>query len=246
VFTLSPKRADPAPGPRPAPELARYDQQIINERGYVPASPTPPVDPEAALGVLTEVLNRDGQQLPATQTRNQALADADHLALLYAIWNAETAGARKQRYKRLLLDALPPGHRAEPGHQARWLWRTLRAAELAGLDVSQILTTAIGERDLAGARDIASVIDARLRNRFGAVIPLPFGPWSDQIPEITAPDRRAYAEQIAGRGSGTAELAETGALASSPSACRAAAGSPRPSANAAKTEYSFAVCLPVS
>src|SRR5207302_9616900 len=27
VFTLSPKLADPAPGPRPAPELARYDHQ---------------------------------------------------------------------------------------------------------------------------------------------------------------------------------------------------------------------------
>ena len=26
VFTLSPKVADPAPGPRPAPELARYDK----------------------------------------------------------------------------------------------------------------------------------------------------------------------------------------------------------------------------
>jgi hypothetical protein len=26
VFTTSPKQADPAPGPRPAPELARYDQ----------------------------------------------------------------------------------------------------------------------------------------------------------------------------------------------------------------------------
>jgi ATP-dependent exoDNAse (exonuclease V) alpha subunit len=26
VFTISPKRADPVPGPRPAPELARYDQ----------------------------------------------------------------------------------------------------------------------------------------------------------------------------------------------------------------------------
>jgi hypothetical protein len=29
------------------------------------------------------------------------------------------------------------------------------------------------------------------------VIPLPFGPWSAQIPAITDPDRRAYAEQIA-------------------------------------------------
>jgi hypothetical protein len=147
--------------------------------------------------VLADVLNRDGQQLSATQTRNQALADADHLAFLYAIWTAETAHAREQRYQDLLLNALPPGHRAEPSHQARWLWRTLRAAELAGLDVTQILTTAIGERDLAGARDIASGIDARLRNRFGSVIPLPFGPWSDQIPEIADSGRRAYAGQIA-------------------------------------------------
>jgi len=49
--------------------IDRYDQ-IITERGDVPASLTPPADPEAALGVLAEVLNRDGQQLPATQTRN--------------------------------------------------------------------------------------------------------------------------------------------------------------------------------
>jgi hypothetical protein len=27
VFTASPKRADPSPGPRPAPELARYDRR---------------------------------------------------------------------------------------------------------------------------------------------------------------------------------------------------------------------------
>ena len=29
------------------------------------------------------------------------------------------------------MNALPPGYRREPGHQARWLWRTLRGAELA-------------------------------------------------------------------------------------------------------------------
>jgi hypothetical protein len=40
VFTTSPKRADPVPGPRPAPELARYDQ-IHPERDGVPA-PLPP------------------------------------------------------------------------------------------------------------------------------------------------------------------------------------------------------------
>ncbi len=112
-------------------------------------------------------MDRDGQQLSATQTWNQALADADHLALLNAIWTTETAPARQQRYKDLLLGALPPGYRTEPGHQARWLWRTPRAAELAGLDPAQILAAAIAERDLAGARDIPAVIDARIRQRAG-------------------------------------------------------------------------------
>ena len=136
VFTVSPKRANPVPGPRPAPELARYDQ-IHSERAGVPAPATPPAPAATALGVLSAVLDRDGQQHSATQTRHQALSDADHLAVLHAIWTAETTPARDQHYRDLLLAALPPGHRAEPGHQARWLWRTLRTAELAGLDPAQ-------------------------------------------------------------------------------------------------------------
>ncbi len=45
VFTLSPKRADPVPSPRPAPELARYDQ-IHTERAASP--PRPPRPPPSA------------------------------------------------------------------------------------------------------------------------------------------------------------------------------------------------------
>ena len=148
--------------------------------------------------MLAGVLERDGQQLSATQTRHQALTDADHLAVLHAIWAAETTPARHQHYTDLLLATLPPGYRTEPSHQARWLWRTLRAAELAGLDAAQILAAAIAERDLAGARDIPSVLDTRLRNRVGPLVPLPPGPWSAQLPVgITDPERRAYAAAIA-------------------------------------------------
>ena len=157
VFTTSPKRADPVPGPRPAPELARYDQ-IHAERDGVRAPATRPAAPGAALGVLAGVLDRDGQQHSATQTRQQALADADHLAVLHAIWTAETTPARQQRYRDLLAAALPPEHHRGTSHQARWLFRTLRAAELAGLDPAQVLADAIGERDLAGSRDLAAVL----------------------------------------------------------------------------------------
>ena len=196
VFTTSPKRADPVPGPRPAPELARHDH-IQAERDRVRAPDAPPAAPGAALGVLAAVLDRDGQQRSATQARQQALADADHLALLHAIWTAETTPARQQRYRDLLMAALPPEHRDAPGHQARWLFRTLRAAELAGLDPAQVLTDAIGERDLAGSRDPAAVLDARIRSRLGAPVPLPAGPWSAQVPAITDPERHAYVTEIA-------------------------------------------------
>ena len=177
VFTLSPKIADPTPGPRPAPELARYDR-LTAERGSEPADAGQTAGTGDALGVLSDVLERDGQQLSALQTQQQALSNADHLAILHAIWTAETSPAREQRYKKLLMDALPPGYRQEPSHQARWLWRTMRAAELAGLDPGQALAAAIGERPLTGARDVPSVIDARLRHRVGPLVPLPLGPWS--------------------------------------------------------------------
>ena len=117
VFTVSPRRADPVPGPRPAPELARYDK-IYAERGGVPAPPTAPAVPGTALSALAAVLDRDGQQHSAAQARNQALADADHLAMLHAIWIAETSPARQQRYRNLLTAALP-GHHAEPGPRDR-------------------------------------------------------------------------------------------------------------------------------
>jgi hypothetical protein len=191
VFTVSSTRADPVPGPRPAPELARYDRVTAGPGGQ-PATGT-----GEAITVLSAVLDRDGQQLSATQNRDQALADADHLAVLHAIWTAEITSARDERYTGLLMAALPPGYRNQPGHQARWLWRTVRAAELAGLDAGQLLAAAIGERDLAGARDIPSVIDARLRHRAGALVPLPAGPWSAQLPAITDPGRRTYAAQVA-------------------------------------------------
>jgi hypothetical protein len=44
VFTLSPKRADPVPGPRPAPELTRYDR-LHPERAGNPGLATPPEPP---------------------------------------------------------------------------------------------------------------------------------------------------------------------------------------------------------
>jgi hypothetical protein len=147
--------------------------------------------------VLAEVIGRDGTELSASQTWQQALAGADHLAVLHAAWTAETTSAREQRSRELLMAALPPGQRQEPSHRKQWLWRTLRAAELAGLDARQVLAEAVGERDLTCARDIPAVIDSRIRRRTGALVPLPAPAWSEQLSEISDPKRRAYIAEIA-------------------------------------------------
>ena len=51
VFTRSPKLADPVPGPRPAPELARYDRRTDRDRRPAPAAAAaPPGRPNRAGG----------------------------------------------------------------------------------------------------------------------------------------------------------------------------------------------------
>src|SRR5205823_5027778 len=79
----------------------------------------------------------------------------------------------------------------------KWLWRTLRAAELAGLDAEQVLAAAIGERDLAGSRDVPSVVDARLLAKVNPLVPQPAGPWSAQVPEIADPERQRLVAELA-------------------------------------------------
>jgi hypothetical protein len=147
--------------------------------------------------VLADVLGRDGAELSASAVRQRNLVGADHLAILNAIWTAETQAARHDRYRELVTAALPPGHRQPLSHQARWLFRTLHAAELAGLDPAEVTRTAIACRDLAGARDIASVLDARIRPRVDPLLPRPQGLWAERVPHQPDPEHRAYLAKIA-------------------------------------------------
>ena len=136
--STTPPTADPASGTRPAPELERYERTRHERTGHLPAERLAAggsgPDPREPIAVLADILDRDGTQIPATQTRQRNLANAGHLAVLNAIWAAETRQAQDARYRELVMAALPPGHRHELSNQARWLYRTLRSAELAGLD----------------------------------------------------------------------------------------------------------------
>ena len=201
VSTTPAKVADPAQGTRPAPELTRSERIQQERAGHLPAIPPAAVpgspDPREPIAVLADILDRDGTQLSATETRARSLASADHLAVLGAIWAAETKDAQHARYRDLVMAALPGEYRQELSHQAKWLYRTLRSAELAGLDPAEVAHTAIASRDLTGARDIAGVIDARIRQRIYPLLPQPQGPWAERVPELPDPGRRAYLAEIA-------------------------------------------------
>ena len=200
VFTTPARPADPQPGTRPAAELDRYERIRHERQGYPAPQPAPDLggaELREPVAMLADVLSRDGAELSATETRRRNLASADHLAALHAIWTAETRATRHDRYRDLITAALPPGHRQPLSHQARWLFRTLHAAELAGLDPADVIATAITSRDLAGSRDIAAVLDARIGPRIDPLLHQSQGRWTSRIPSLPDSDRRTYLAQIA-------------------------------------------------
>jgi conjugative relaxase-like TrwC/TraI family protein len=196
VCTTPTKLADPAPGTRPAPELARYDH-LTTEAGAGGSGERDAPGTTSPASVLAEIISgRDGARQSAAQAWQQTLSDADHLAVLHAMWITETTPLREQRYRALLQAALPLGSGHQHSHKEQWLHRTLRAAELAGLDPGNVLTRAIAERDLTGARDPAAVIDSRIRRRHD-LVPLPAPDWSAQVPEVSDPERSRFLRQLA-------------------------------------------------
>jgi len=200
VFTTPTRPADPQLGARSAPELDRYERIRQERQGLPTAEPAPdsygPHQREP-VAVLADVLSCDGAELSATETRRRNLANADHLAVLHAIWTAETRDARHDRYRELVAAALPPRHRGELSHRALCLYRTLHAAELAGLDPAEVLRAAIASRDLAGSRDIAAVLDARIRQRTDPLLPQSQGRWTSRVPQLPDPARHAYLTEVA-------------------------------------------------
>jgi hypothetical protein len=201
LFTTPTRPADPQPGTRPAPELSRYERIRQERTGHLPPEPTPAslgnADPREPIAVLADVLGRDGAELSASTIRQRNLANADHLGTLHAIWTGETTAARHDHYRDLVLAALPPGHHQPLSQKVRWLFRTLHAAELAGLDPAEVISTAIASRDLGGAQDLAAVLDARIRPRVHPLLPQPQASWAERVPDLPAPDHHAYLSKIA-------------------------------------------------
>ncbi len=206
VSTRSARVAEPEAGTRPAPELDRH-ARIERERAGMP---TPMAEvaagsieggpgPRDAIAAAADILGYDRAEASALETQCSALANADHLAVLNAMWQGETGRLQADRYREIVLAALPEQYAAQglTSHQATWLWRTLWSAELAGLNAEAVVGQAIASRSLAGARDLPSVIDARIRRAVGPVVPLRSRRWSDRVPEVADPGQRAFLSELA-------------------------------------------------
>lgn len=171
---------------------------LRRERAGLPAEPAK-ADPDARepVAVLAGCLDREAGEDSATEYQRKSLARADHLALLYARWADQVKTADRERYQRIVQNALPEEWRGKLSPQATWLYRTMKAAELAGLDAADVTQTAIRSRSLDGTRDVASVVDARMRAMVEPLVPLPLSPWSERVPEIADPERQEYVRRLA-------------------------------------------------
>jgi hypothetical protein len=200
AFTETGRTADPQAGTRPAPELARHHRIQAERAALSPPQPASmATEAREATAVLADVLARDNADLSATETREQALAAAASLATLDVIWQDQAGPLRRDRYRQAVTAALPAGYpdTVLDTPAAAWLWRTLRAAETAGLDPAQITRDAISSRTLTGARDTAAVIDHRLRQITDPLTPLPPPPWTEQIPATPDPELALFLTRLA-------------------------------------------------
>jgi conjugative relaxase-like TrwC/TraI family protein len=201
-ITEYPRLADTREGSRPAPELQRAHRLEREHTGLRPGEPqpsdggVPAVDP---VSVLAGVLARDGSELSATETLERELSRADHLGVLGGIWDDLVRREQHTRFEQVLRETLPGDltEQALGDPACTWLWRSLREAETAGLDGGDVLRQAVAARSMAGARDVARVLDSRVRRMLHGVQPQPPGPWADRVPDLGSPDLNRYLREVA-------------------------------------------------
>jgi conjugative relaxase-like TrwC/TraI family protein len=201
-ITQFPRLADTREGSRPDPELRRLRRLNREHAGLPPTEPSagspqvPDLDP---VTVLAGVLARDGGELSATETLERELSRADHLGVLGGIWDDLARRAQHARFGRVLRDILPGdlAQGAVDDLACTWLWRSLREAELAGLDGDDVLRQAVESRSMIGARDVARVLDSRVRRRLNGVQPQLPGRWTDRVPDTGSAELNRYLRELA-------------------------------------------------
>jgi len=187
VVTERVHAADLSPEPRPAPEIGE------------PAARDDPAPRRHRIAVLADVLDRQQTGRSATGTMRQELERAASLATLAPMWADVTRAHATRRYEYTVQSLLAAGEwqRYEQDAERDTLTRLLRAADLAGHDVEDVLCHAIEGRDFGGADSIAAVLHGRIRRIVGTPEPRASASYADRTPVIADPDADRFARELA-------------------------------------------------
>jgi hypothetical protein len=187
VITERARAADLSPQAGPAPEL--------EDPGAHDDGATPP----HRLTVLGGVLEREQAEQAATQTMRQELERAASLATLAPIWADVTRTHAVRRYERTLQSLLGSAEwqQYEQDPERGTLTRLLRAAQLAGHDVDDVLSRAVQVRDFGGARSIAAVLHGRVQRIVGTPEPAATAGYAERTPALEDPVADRFARDLA-------------------------------------------------
>jgi AAA domain len=179
--------ADLSRGSRPAPGL--------EDPGAAEDAPPRP----HRLAVLADVLERQQSARTAIETMRQELERAASLATLAPIWADATRTHATRRYEKTIrsLLAAEDWRQYEQDTERGTLTRLLRAADLAGHDVGEVVRRAIEGRDFAGARSVAAVLHGRVSRIIGTPEPQAKAGYADRTPAIEDPDADRFARELA-------------------------------------------------
>lgn len=181
-------------GAQADPEIARARRLQAERNGEQAAAQPGDYDP---VTVLARALRRDDQELSATETRAQALGNADHLGTLHFMWQEQVRAESSARFAQAVQDTLPAAEAQETLRDTDDLWRALRAAELTGRDGPATLREAVTQRDLAGAESISAVLTSRVREMTEHLPPVPRESWASRVRETGDPDRDRFVSELA-------------------------------------------------
>src|ERR1039457_422995 len=187
VVTERARAADLSPELRPAPDM--------EDPGTGKDAPPRP----HRFAVLAGVLERERAERTATETMRHELEQAGSLATLAPMWADVTRTHAIRRYEDTIQSLLAAGEwrRYEQDLERGTLTRLLRAADLAGYDVGDVLRRVTEGRDFVGADSIAAVLHGRVCRVVGTPEPRADAAYVDRTPAIDDPEADRFARDLA-------------------------------------------------
>ena len=188
------KRWGEGQGTKPGPELERHDRLEAERDGREPDRQAEDHDP---VSILSRAVRNGNRELSATEYRERALGNADHLGLLGHIFGEQVRAESSGRFTSALREVLGPDRADDALKDTDDLWRALRAAELAGKDGAEVLREAAAQRDLGDAANVSAVLAHRVREMTEHLPPQHRDSWASRVRETGDPDHHRYLREVA-------------------------------------------------